>query len=188
MDVFGCPDHVLFGDRRIPQPHVRFDGVGEQKNVLQHDRDAFAQVAESPVADVDAVDQDVPRIDLVEPREKLGDRRLARSGRTDDRDMLTRLDREREVLQHRLTGDVGEGHVIELDGASRSRKRYGGGGIDDPGCAVEQTEDALSGGYRRLHHRVLGREVADRDEELVHVLDERDQRAEPHGSGDHSAA
>ena len=37
---------------------------------------------------------------VVQPRDEVGERRLARPGRPDERDHLTRLDRERDVVEH----------------------------------------------------------------------------------------
>ena len=50
------------------------------------------------VADVLPVDQDAPAVDVVEPRHQVGQRRLARAARPDDRGELPRLDDERHVL------------------------------------------------------------------------------------------
>ena len=51
-------------------------------------------------------------------------------------------------------------------------------GIEFQVGVVEELEDAFRGRQPRLDHRVLGREVADRDEEALDVLEERHHRAD----------
>ena len=77
-------------------------------------------------------------------------------------------------------GLVRERHPDELErGRARtSRPRGGGRRRHDLRRSVEQAEDPLGGRHRPLHHRVLGAEVADRQEEAIRVLDERDEGAE----------
>ena len=62
--------------------------------------------------------------------------------------------------------------------AGRCDRRWRAG---DCRRGVEQLEHALGRRHGRLHHGVLRGEVPQRHEELVDVLDERDQRAEGQG-------
>ena len=78
---------------------------------------------EVQLADVHAVDRDAPLLHVVEAQQQADDRRLARAGRADDRHALPGLDLERDVPQHRLALDVGEGDVLERDRARRPRRR-----------------------------------------------------------------
>src|SRR5580704_11324383 len=55
---------------------------------------------------------------------------------------------------------------------------------DDGGFGVEQFEDALAGGHRRLQDVVFVAEVLDGAEEALRVLDEGDEDAEGHGGED----
>ena len=50
------------------------------------------------VADVDAVEEDAARVDVVEARDQPGDRGLAAAGRADERDRLARAELEVEVV------------------------------------------------------------------------------------------
>ena len=96
-------------------------------------------------------------------------------GGADDGDALARRDAERHVAQHPVLAPVGEPDVVEDDLAARRRRTARGDGLGLD-LLVEQPEDALGRRHRRLHHRVLRAEVADRDEEQVDVLDERQHR------------
>ena len=61
------------------------------------------------------------------------------------------------------------------------------GRLDDDRL-VEQLEDPLRRGHRRLQHVELLRHVADRPEEPLRILEERDQRAERQRVAQHAGA
>ena len=122
--------------------------------------------------------------------------RLPGAGGADDPDTLTRPDVEGDVLQHGLTLDVGEAHVLESNetrptpaasslgfpGAGRSRGmrigRHGSRRGNDLGRRVQQPEDTFGGRHRALKDVELLGQIADRPEEALRVLQERDERAE----------
>jgi hypothetical protein len=64
--------------------------------------------------------------------------------------------------------------MLEFDAAlhRRIRRRDRVDEVADGGRGVEELEDPLARGHRRLHDRVLGRQVAQRHEEALHVVDE----------------
>ena len=62
------------------------------------------QILATHVRRLDAVDVDRSAVELVEAHQQLDDRRLAGTGRTDDRDLLARLDIHREVVDDDLSG------------------------------------------------------------------------------------
>ena len=76
------------------------DRVVEQHRLLRHERDLLAQRPQRHVADVDAVDEDRALRDVVEPRNQIDERRLARAAQADERDDLPGPHRERHVSQH----------------------------------------------------------------------------------------
>jgi hypothetical protein len=160
------------------------DGAGEHPGVLEHHAEGTAHLVAGEVAVVDAVEQDAPGVDLVEAHEQVDDRGLARAGRSDDGDRLARRDVEREVLDERLVGLVGEEHVLERDAARSVRRR---GRLERRGkigrllVGVEELEDALGRGEARLEHVHLAGDLGDRHRELARVLDER-----RHGPSDSS--
>ena len=68
---------------------------------------------------VEAGDRHAPGEDAAvevrdEPRERAQERRLTASGRTEQRDVLAVVDRQRDAVQHRAPGDVGEAQVVDL--------------------------------------------------------------------------
>ena len=85
--------------------------------------------------------------------------------------------------QHPVLALVREAHVVELDRARAPRRpraartTFAGSAIGHRRLGVEQLEDALGARHRGLHHRVLRREVAQRQEEAPHPVDEHVERA-----------
>ena len=63
----------------------------EQERLLGDEADDLAQAGEGDLPHVDAVDLDRALVDVVQPRQQIGRRRLARPGRPDERDQLARL-------------------------------------------------------------------------------------------------
>src|SRR5436190_12008873 len=61
------PADALVADLVVAQPDVVFDRSAEKKNVLQHDREIRTQVVQVPVANVDAVEQYLALLNIVEP-------------------------------------------------------------------------------------------------------------------------
>ena len=151
-----------------------------------------AERAQVPLADVDARRRGRGRAHVVEARSRsLMMRRLAGAGRADDRDRLARLDAERDVAQHPVLALVGEPHVVEDDLAASARRRR-----HARRCAATAIVGSACRGAGRCARPTviddcmtayLVAEVADRDEELLDVLDERDQRPEGDQPG-HDAA
>ena len=76
--------------------------------LLRHEDDAPPQLVERRLAQVDAAERDAALAGVVGAHEQLRERRLAGAGRADERQVLARLDRER---------DVGDG------GCARRRRR-----------------------------------------------------------------
>ena len=68
---------------------------------------AARSVASGNLAHVDAVEEDGAGRRLVQPRQQVDERRLARTGGADERRRLARLDAERHVLERRASRDVG---------------------------------------------------------------------------------
>ena len=113
------------------------------------------------VADVDAVDQDCPGRHVVEPRQQVDQRRLARAAQPDDRDHLTGRDREGHIAQHEFAGAsvsgiilVGKADVAELDRLPERRQRGRARPLGDLRMRVEHLEDALRRRDRLLQIRV----------------------------------
>ena len=96
-------------DLRLSGVHVGVeqigaDGVVEQVGFLRHHADILGQRVEPQVAQVMAVDGDASGRRVVETRDEIGHRRLARATRPHQRRQLAGLEVERDVVQRALAG------------------------------------------------------------------------------------
>ena len=161
--------------------------------------DRGAQRVQLGVAHVQAVDQHPAAVDVVEPGDERGQRRLAAAGRADQRHRAARLDRQVDVGQHRPALLVGEGDAVEPDQSRAVGQRPGVRQLDDVALHVQHLEDPLAGGHRPLvladphadhpqrHDQqqqvgVDGEEVAQRQIALDHLV-----AADQQHSGDRQA-
>ena len=85
---------------------------------------ALPQLVDPQVADVDAVEQHAPAVDVVEARDEPRHGRLAAAGRTDERDRLAAADGEVETVEHPATRSVAERHALEPQ-LTRARRERG---------------------------------------------------------------
>ena len=175
VDFVGGALHVRIGDGFRTEADVFGDGAGEEERVLQHDAEVLAQRGELVLAHVDAIDEHLAALHIVEAHHERDDGGLAGAGVADDGGGLVGLDGEGDAAQdpfdadgfevfRRCSGDggellrrealVGEPDVAELDAAgARAGQRIGGGG--DFGRGVEELEDALAGGHGGLEDVVF---------------------------------
>ncbi len=93
---------ALLADVFVAEADVFADGAREEERILQHDGEVPAQRGQVVLAQIDAVEQDAARSDLVEAHHQAGERGFARAGVADDGDGLARLDGEGHVLQNPL--------------------------------------------------------------------------------------
>ncbi len=166
-----------------PEGDVLADRAAEQERLLRHDPHLRAQRRRADLAQVVAVDEDAPGGRVVEARDELGQRRLARAGRAHQRHGLARRHVQRDVAQ-RVAAlalvAVGEDHVVELDLAAQAPELERVRALDEVGLLVEQLEDLVERRHARLVGRVELRELLDRVEEVVQRGDERDEHADRH--------
>ena len=107
------------GDVVVPgagasQREVLPDAHREQRRVLEGGGHDTAQLLQRQVAHVDAVQGDPALGHVVQPPGQRGERGLARAGRPDQRDGLTRLDHEVDTGEHR-TGRTGMAEADALE-------------------------------------------------------------------------
>jgi hypothetical protein len=76
------------------------EGEERTNRVLRDDGQLRPEIVETDVGDVEAVDEDRTRCRLDKSEKGRGEGRFAATGSADDSDLLTRLDRERQVVQH----------------------------------------------------------------------------------------
>ena len=97
------------------------DGAGEEERVLQDDSEAAAECVEVLVADVDAVDEDLAVLDVVEAHHQRDDGGLAGAGVADDGGGFAGGDGEGDAAEDPF--DVGESGVRRSSSAVRARSR-----------------------------------------------------------------
>ena len=107
-DLFVCGVQTTVTD-------VLKDRSGKQENVLLHDADVAAQRFLRVIADVNVVDQDRALHDVVEPHQQMAHRGLAAAGRTDERELFTRFDREVDMIEDLTAAFIMKADVTELD-------------------------------------------------------------------------
>src|SRR6266852_7957654 len=140
----GGGDDTLHRHRRIGERNIVAHRGVEQHVFLQHDSDLPAQPGNIRYGEIDAIDRDPPALRHIETLDKLGERALARTRRTDDAHHLARRYVEADVVPHLGAVDaVPEGDMLEDDvdadrrqcsprGAER-RFRHGVEDIAQPG-------------------------------------------------------
>src|SRR5713101_9636877 len=170
------------------QANVIEDISGEEEDILLKQADCAPELLQIPFAHVDAVDEDAARGDVVEARQELDYRGLARPGRADDSDLLTGIDPEAQIPQHRLATPVLEAHMVERNSAGAVRDTAGHGWARDRGPRFHQRLDSFDRGERGLERRILARDVAQRREETLRIIDKGDERAKPDQVVHHFAA
>ena len=119
-----------------PVGDVARDGVVKQHRLLGDDADLRAQRRQRDVADVHAVDPDRAAGDVVEARDQIDQRRLARAAAAHNRDHLAGLRREAHAAQDRprVAVIVGEDDVVELQRAPEWRQRGRARASPPPRC------------------------------------------------------
>ncbi len=90
---------VIFAGVGSAEGDVLADGAGEQERLLGHDPHLRAQRVAGDLAQVVPVDEDASGRGVIEARDELGHRRLARPGRAHERDRLAGRDRQIDVLE-----------------------------------------------------------------------------------------
>ena len=110
----GRLDYLLHGSILHAEGDVVVERVVEQDGLLVHVPHQLAQVAHPEILDVDPVDIDAPLVHIVEARQEVGHRRLARTRLTHQSHRLTLLDGEVHMLDH-ILGVISERHVAILD-------------------------------------------------------------------------
>src|SRR6266852_8197215 len=173
---------------------VGFDGAGEEKGILEDDAELAAQVLEIDFADVDAVEQDLAALNVVEAEKERDERGLAGAGVADDGESLAGLDAERDVAEDPIVfagignGAIAEPDVAKFDFAARIFEVNGVGRRRNVGGLIEELEDALGGGHGGLQDVEFFAEVLDGAEEASGIHGEGGQLAEGERGGEHAIA
>ena len=155
----------------------------EEHRPLRHERDGGAKLGDRHVARVDAADAHVAAGRVVETRQQIEQRRLARAGRAADRDDLARLDDEVEPAQHVRLAAVGEVHGLEAHGERAGRQRASGA-VGSGSGSIPSSQAKL----RPADASARWAEVRDPAERLERPDELEQQRLEEHELADRERA
>ena len=111
--AFAAADDLVERRVGLAERDVVGDRPREQVRLLRDHDDRAAQVLRVQRPQVDAVELDHAVARVVEPRDELRERRLARARRPDERDRLPGRDVEVEARQDDAVGRVGELDALE---------------------------------------------------------------------------
>src|SRR6266487_1214967 len=102
--------------RSLSQPvgDILPNGAREEEDILLDSRYLRAQRVQAPLAHIDAVNQDVPFIDIINAIDQLRERALASPRLSHDGDGLSWLRMERDIFQHGHAA-IAECDVLEHD-------------------------------------------------------------------------
>ena len=107
IDIAGGLHQLRLGDGFVAEADVFGDGAGKQERVLQNHGEVLPQVVEIVFAQIDAIEQNLPRGHFVEAHHQAGERGLSRPRVAHDGHRVPRLDGEGNILQNPV--DVFEG-------------------------------------------------------------------------------
>ena len=128
--------HLLLGGIVDAESDIVVEGVVEQDSLLIHIAHEAAQLMHFKVAYVDAVDKNLPLVDVVESRQEVGECRFARSALSHDSHGRSCGDLQRHVVHHRFL-TVGKCHVAIFDVALKVVDVLWLGGILDGIVGIE---------------------------------------------------
>ena len=98
--------------------------------LLRHEHEPVPQLVERRLAKVDAAEGHPALVRVVGAHEQLGEGRLAGAGRADERQLLARLDGQRDARDRRALVAVGESQVLGHDARRLGQRRRAAGDGD----------------------------------------------------------
>ena len=125
---------------------------------------------------INAIEQDVTRVNLIKAHQQVHHRGLASSGGSHDGDRRARGNFQTEILDQWLVGLVAKTHVFEAHAGATiigGTKRVGDHNLGSFLVGVEELKDSFGGGDARLEHVHLTRDLSNGHRELARVLNKR---------------
>ncbi|KPY99772.1 Transposase, family [Pseudomonas syringae pv. aptata] len=174
---------------RIAIQQVLANRAVQQRGVLGDHADLRAQAFLGDFGNILAVDEDPPALHVVHAQQQVDQRRLARAGRSDQADLLTRSDVQVEVVNDPVAIAVMEIDAVEPDAAVFDLQRQGavfvidGDGLRDTFQAVLHGADVLEDAVDHPHDPAG--HVDDADDQTGGQCDRthRDHRLRPQPKG-----
>ena len=167
MGELGRPPYLAHRRLRPGVGNVVADRIGKQHGVLQDDADEPPQADRRIHADILAIEQDLPFIELIEAHQQVDDSRLAGPCRPDECNLVPRPDLEAEVVDDALLGHIREAHMAKLDLALCIRRHLAA--LPLLVRLVEHGKDALRARQCCLDLAVELRHLIDGPRELLRV-------------------
>ena len=149
----------------------------KEHRFLRHDADLLAQGVERHVAHVVTVDLDHAFVHLVETRDEIRDRRLARARRADEGDELSGARLKRHMRECGSALLVGKGHVLDGDAPFNFGQRNGPFLVMNRLFHVDHVKDAIGRRHRTLHGAVDAADALDRVREIHGIRQKRNESA-----------
>ena len=177
------PDFVF---RRV-EPSIEdiiFNRRIEKQRILRHHADGFAQRPDRDIADIRAVDQDLPARHVIETRQNIRNRRLSRAAWPDNRDRFPGPGHKIHIRQHRMPRFIRKGHMAELHAPFRDGKRLGVRFFRDFRLRVQNGENAIGRCQRFLDISESFRHAPRRIRQINRVDEKRNQLARCHDAVD----
>ena len=118
--------HLVVGGFRLAVADIVHDRAVEQRDILRHHADGFAQAVLRDAGDVLAVEQDAAALRIVEALQKREHGRFAAAGMADQADALARPEVQVEIGENPLAVAVAEVDVFEFDAGAAIDQGLGG--------------------------------------------------------------
>ena len=118
------------------------------------------------------VNPDGTAVYIVETHQQLHHRSLARTGRSDDRDLLPVFDIRRKIMHNDLIRLIAERHMVELHISLQPLDAHRMLGNLRFFLLIEKLKHTLRGSRRGLQHVRHLRELLDRLREIADILEE----------------
>ncbi len=160
----------------------------EQPRVLQYHAEHHAQLAAVEILDIVPVYQNRPVVDVIEAHQELDHRRLARTGRADDGNLLAFFHLRAKIVDNNLILVITKVHVVELHVPLQAFHRYRIWHRLVFLLFLQELEDALRRRGRRLQHVGHLRHLLDGRREIAHILDEGLDVPDGNGAADGQVA
>ena len=163
-------------------------GIREQMRVLQHHRDILPENITLDIHDVHAVDRDMPFLHVIKTVQKVGHRCLPGTGRTDKRDLLSRMRIKADMFEDQPVRIVSERNVVKTNISPHAGHRGRAFAVGFLRFGIHNIEHALRAGERGEDRRHLLRYLRDGHAELARIVCEDRQSSRCHGSEHHQNA
>ena len=106
-------DHFFVGRIQSSVTDIFHDRTVKQPGILQYHTETFSQISPVKVPDIVSVDQDSSAVGIIETHQQFHQCGFSGTGRTDDRDLLSRLHLLGEIFYNDLIRAVAEAYVFK---------------------------------------------------------------------------